>query len=195
MNIDILSDKQQFDNNILCFQSIIKSNIIKYSSYKMGATFIGIKTNISGTYKLHFYILLFPFPKIETTTPYCHNISNFFIKDLCLDVDESFYIWVYNEMKKQNNIVILSLESNILNLLSSFGDTIINIKLVNSKNNNSSNTEIINLDYQQWFQNKNFNNSFSIQIINPFTYMVPFPVKPIILQTLFTINNFVTIMP
>lgn len=38
-----------------------------------------------------------------------------------------------------------------------------------------------------------FNNVFTIQIINPYLYIVPFPVKPIIIQTVKKINNYVEI--
>lgn len=44
-------NKYEFDNAVKYFQSIINNNISKYSLHKMGATFIGIKTNISDTFK------------------------------------------------------------------------------------------------------------------------------------------------
>jgi hypothetical protein len=43
-------DEYELDNAIKYFQSIMFNNITKYSKHKMGATFIGIKTNISGIY-------------------------------------------------------------------------------------------------------------------------------------------------
>jgi hypothetical protein len=101
-------DKDEFDNAIQYFQSIINNNISKYSKHKMGATFIGIKTNISGIFKLHIYILFFPFPKSECVVPYSNNFPNIYFKDLCFDVDESFYLWIYEEMKRLNSIVIMS---------------------------------------------------------------------------------------
>ena len=39
-----------------------------------------------------------------------------------------------------------------------------------------------------------FNNVFTIKIVNPYLYMVPFPVKPIIIQTVKKLNNYVVIL-
>jgi hypothetical protein len=50
-----------FDNGILYFRNIFSNNISKPSKHKVGATFIGINTNISGKNELHIYICLFPF--------------------------------------------------------------------------------------------------------------------------------------
>lgn len=54
-------DKEEFNNAIDYFKNITYANISKLSEHIMGATFIGIKTNISGKYKLHIYIILFIF--------------------------------------------------------------------------------------------------------------------------------------
>ena len=183
-------DKDEFDNAIKYFQSIINNNIsTKYSEHKMGATFIGIKTNISGNLKLHIYILFFPFIKNEIIVPYYNNFPNIYFKDICFDVDESFYLWIYEEMKRQNSIVIMSLESKILKVVSGFGDALISI----NKNCNEK-KEWIDLEYKEWYEKKIFNNVFTIKIINPYLYMVPFPVKPIIIQTLKRINNYISLL-
>ena len=71
-------DKDEFDNAIKYFQSIIQNNISKYASHKMAATFIGIKTNISGIFKLHIYILFFPFPTSEVVVPYTNSFPNIY---------------------------------------------------------------------------------------------------------------------
>ena len=184
---DTKKDKDEFDNAIKYFQSILCNNISNYSQHKMGATFIGIKTNISGYLKLHIYILLFPFRKNETIIPYSNSIPNIYFKDLCFEVDESFYLWLYEEMKKQNSIVIMSLESNILKVIR--GDALINIYT-----NCNEKKEWMELEYEAWYEKKIFDNVFTIKIINPFLYMVPFPVKPIIIQTLKRINNYVQIL-
>ena len=154
------------------------NNITKYSKHKMGATFIGIKTNISGNLKLHIYILLFPFINSDILVPYTNSIPNIFLKDISFDVDESFYLWIYQEMKKQNSMVIMSLESNIFKVVQGYGDAIISI----DKNCNEK-KEWTDLEYEEWYEKKAFNNVFTIKITNPFLYMVPFPVKPIIIQT------------
>ena len=44
-------------------------------------------------------------------------------------------------------------------------------------------------DYETWYEKKNFNNVFIINIMNPYLYMVPFPVKSIIIKTVKIINN------
>jgi len=44
------------------------------------------------------------------------------------------------------------------------------------------------------YKKKIFNNVFTIKIINPYLYMVPFPLKPTIILTLKKINNYVEIL-
>jgi hypothetical protein len=182
-------DKEEFENAISYFQNIMYNNVCNYSQHKMGATFLGIKTNISGTLKLHIYILFFPFPKDESVVPYSNNFPNLYFKDLCFDVCESFYLWIYEEMKRQNGMVIMSLESNILKVISGNGDTIISIcKKCSEKK------EWMDLEYEAWYEKKTFNNIFTIKITNPYLYMVPFPVQPIIIRTIKKINNYVEIL-
>ena len=104
-------------------------------------------------------------------------------------MDESFYSWIYEEMKRQNSIVIMSLESKIFKVVSGNGDVLLSMdKHCNEKK------EWMYLEYEAWCQKKIFNNVFTIQITNPYLYMVPFPVKPIIIQTTKRINNYVTIL-
>jgi hypothetical protein len=186
---DTKTDKDEFDNAIKYFQSIIYNNISNYSQHQMSATFIGIKTNISGTLKLHIYILFFPFPKSEVVVPYSNHFPNIYFKDLCFDVGASFYFWIYEEMKRQNSIVILSLESNILKVVPGSGDALIIID-----RNCNEKKEWMELDYEAWYIKQIFNNVFTIKIANPYLYMVPFPVKPIIIKTLKRINNYVEII-
>jgi len=182
-------DKDEFDNAVKYFQSIIHNNISNYSPHKMGATFIGIKTNISGVHKLHIYILFFPFPNSETVVPYSNTFPNLYFKDLCFDVGVSFYLWIYEEMKRQNSIVIMSLESNILKVVPGFGDALISIDKVCSEKK-----EWMELDYEAWYEKHTFNNVFTIKITNPYLYMVPFPVKPIVIKTVKRINNYLQIL-
>ena len=129
--MDILDkdkDKDEFENGIKYFKSIINNNISKYSSCKMAATFIGIKTDISGVFKMHIYILFFPFPKSESVVPYSNSFPNIYFKDLCFDVDESFYFWIYQEMKNEKRIAILTLDSKIVKVVSGYGDVILSIE-------------------------------------------------------------------
>jgi hypothetical protein len=182
-------DKNDFDNAIKYFQNIFSNNISNYSQYKMGATFIGIKTNISGILKLHIYILFFPFRKSELVVPYSNSFPNLYFKDICFDVDKSFYLWIYEEMKRQNSIIIMSLDSNILKVVPRTGDALISVDI-----NCNEKKEWIDLEYEAWYEKKIFNNVFTIRIVNPYLYMVPFPVKPIIIQTVKKINNYVQIL-
>ena len=184
-----MTDKEEFDKAVHYFQSIINNNISICSPHKIGATFIGIKTNISGVYKLHIYILLFPFVKSEVVVPYSNSIPNMYFKDVYFYADESFYVWMYEEMKKQNSMVIMSLESKIVTVVQGNGDALIRI----DKNCNEK-KEWMELEYEAWYTKKSFNNVFTIKIVNPYLYMVPFPVKPIIIQTLKRMNNYVEII-
>ena len=179
----------EFENAIKYFKNIMNNNIVNYASHKIGATFIGIKTNISGHFKLHIYILLFPFIKNESVVPYSYSYPNIYFKDLCFDVDESFYLWIYEEMKRQNSIVIMSLESNILNVVNGSSDLIISM----DKNCNEK-KEWMCLEYKEWYEKKTFDNVFTIKLINPYLYMVPFPVKPIIIQNIRNKNNYIEIL-
>ena len=182
---------EDIDTAIKYFKSIIQNNISKHSKHKMSATFIGIQTNISGIFKLHIYILFFPFPKSEIIVPYCNNnfSPNMYFKDVCFDVDESFYLWIYEEMKRQNSIVIMALESKIFKVVSGYGDVLISI----DKNCNEP-KEWMQLEYEEWYTKQIFNNVFTIEIVNPYLYLVPFPVKPIVIQTVKKINNYVVIL-
>ena len=181
-------DKHEFENAIHYFQSIIQHNISKYASHKMAATFIGIKTNISGIFKLHIYILFFPFPKSEVVVPYSNCFPNIYLKDICFNVDESFYLWIYEEMKRQHSIVIMSLESKIFKVVSGNGDVIISID-----KNSIEKKEWMDLEYIEWYEKKIFNNIFTIKLINPYIYVVPFPVKPITIQTVKRMNNYIVV--
>ena len=182
-------DKDEFLNAINYFQNIFHNNISCYSKFKMAATFIGIKTNISGNLKLHIYILLFPFIKSDSVVPYSNRLSNIYFKDLYFNVDESFYKWTYEEMKRMNSIVIMTLESYILKVIPGFGDALLSI----DKNCNEK-KEWMDLEYEEWYEKNIFNNVFTIKITNPFLYMVPFPVNPIIIRTAKKMNNYIEIL-
>jgi len=91
-------------------------------------------------------------------------------------------------MKKQNSIVIMSLESKIVTVVQGKGDALINID-----RNCSEKKEWMELEYEAWYTKKSFNNVFTIKIVNPYLYMVPFPVKPIIIHTLKRMNNYIEI--
>ena len=181
-------DKREFDSAIHYCKTLFQSNISTCASHKMGATFIGIKTNISGTLKLHVYILFFPFIRNESVVPYSIGFPNLYLKDVCLNVDESFYVWMYEKMKNQNSIVIMSLEANILKVVSNTGDLLIN-RIIDC----NELKEWMTLEYDAWMEKHLFNNVFTLKIINPYLYMVPFPVRPIVIQTINS-NNYIKIV-
>jgi len=186
---DKKADEDEMDNAVHYFQSIIHNNISKYASHKIGATFIGIKTNISGSLKLHIYILLFPFVKTDVVVPYCNTFPDMYFKDVCFYVDEFFYLWIYEEMKRQNSIVILSLESKIVKVVPGNGDVIIQVD-----RNCNEKKEWMELEYEAWYAKQSFHNIFTIKIVNPYLYRVPFPLKPIIIKTVKRLNNYIEIL-
>lgn len=189
--MDNTQDKEEFDITLQYITRLLSSSVSNFSPHKVGATVIGIKTNISGTLKLHTYVLLFPFMKKETITPYPTHHPNIFLKDICFHADEPFYRWIYTEMKRQNSMIILSFESDILKVLI-WGDALISI---DSNGTNEKKGMELELEFEAWYQNQTFQNKFTITIIHPYLYMVPFPVKPIILQTKQNYNgNFITII-
>ena len=186
--MDNTQDKELFDTTVKYITRILSSSVSHFSPHKMGATVIGIKTNISGTLKLHTYVLLFPFMKKETITPYPTHHPNIFLQDICVHVDEPFYSWIYEEMKRQNSMIILSLESEVLKVLQ-WGDALITID-----SHCTNEKKWMELEFEAWYQNQTFQNKFTITIVHPDLYMVPFPVKPIMAQTKQNYNgNFITI--
>ena len=49
------------------------------------------------------------------------------------------------------------------------------------------------LDFDQWYNKESFDNIFTIKIINPHLYMVPFPLNSIIVKTQRQLNNYCNI--
>jgi hypothetical protein len=95
---------------------------------------------------------------------------------------------MYENMKKQKSMVIMTLENNILKKVSNTGDLLINIRDCNEPK------EWMTLAYDAWIEKHVFNNVFTLNIINPYLYMVPFPLRPIIIQTIQS-TNFIRICP
>jgi len=178
MNNEEIIDKEIFDKSISYFEKIINCNTSNWVPHKMGATFIGIKTNISGELKFHIYIILFPFFKFQGVVPYPDKFPNLYFKDICFNVDEKMYLWIYEEMKKQESIILLNLEKNILKVVEGGIDPLIILD-----KNCKENKDWMNHDFKDWFHKGLFLNEFLIQIINPFLYMVPIPTKNIYLKT------------
>ena len=187
--MDNSQDKEIFNTTVQYITRLLSSSVSNSSPHKIGATVIGIKTNISGILKLHTYVLLFPFIKNENIVPYPTHHPNIFLQDICFHVDESFYDWIYEEMKQQNSMVILSFESNVLKVLS-WGDALISIDI-----HSTNDKKWMELEFDAWYKNQTFQNKFTITITHPYLYMVPFPLKRIILQTKQSYNgNFITIL-
>lgn len=178
-------DNSELSFAIEYFKSIISNNITDKSQHNICATFIGIRTNISGKSKLHIYIMLFPFIENITQVSYPKKHLNFHIRDICLSVDSSFYLWLYTEMRKQNSIVILSFEDCSLKVVNGTCDLLISID-----KNCHEKKEWMDLEFEDWYKKHFFNNIFTITILNPYLYMVPFPVKNIIIKTHQRYNNY-----
>ena len=184
----IENENKEFNSSVKLFQDIISSNLsTPISPYKVGATVIGIKTNITGTLKLHIYILLFPFIGNNEITPYTTVYPNIFMKDICLNVSDVFYLWMYEEMRKKESIVIMSFDSNI-NVIPSYGDLLINIDVACNEPK-----DFMELEFKEWYEKHTFNNIFTIKIINPYLYMVPFPLKTILFKTERTLYNYMVL--
>jgi len=186
---DNIQDKDLFENTVKYITRMMSCSVSNFSPHKMGATVIGIKTNISGTLKLHMYVLLFPFIKNENIVPYSTHHPNIFLQDICFHVDEAFYFWIYEEMKRQKSMVFLTFDANVLKVIP-WRDVLISIDI-----NSIHEKKWMELEFETWYENNTFNNIFTITIVHPYLYMVPFPVKPIILQTKQSYNgNFTTII-
>jgi hypothetical protein len=182
-------EKEEFDTTVQYITNLLSSGRSHFSVHKMGATVIGIRTNISGTLKLHTYVLLFPFMKNESIVPYTTPHPNIFVQDICFHVDEPFYSWLYEEMKRQNSMIILSLESDVLKVLPR-GDALITMDCANEKGMEFG---LEFEQFEQWYQAQPFPKICNITIAHPYLYMVPFPVKPILIQTKRNYNgNFIT---
>jgi hypothetical protein len=83
----------------------------------------------------------------------------------------------------------MSLESNILKVVNGNSDLIISI----DKNCNEK-KEWMFLEYQEWYEKKAFDNKFTLKLINPYLYMVPFPVKQITIQNIRNENNYIILL-
>ena len=173
--------KEEFQNIINCFQDIIisRQNFKQPEYKKIIATFVGIKTNISGVLKLHTYIFLSPFPEKEIY-PYLQYYPNIYMKDVCFMVDEDFYLWVYTEMRRLQRMIVMFVEFNTQNFKIMEGNNDLIITLSNKCNEQK---EWMQLSFEEWMENNSFNNIFSIIITNPYHYVVPFPVRPIKIKT------------
>ena len=53
--------------------------------------------------------------------------------------------------------------------------------------------EWMDVEYEVWCKKETFNNVFTIKITNPYLYVVPFPVKPIIIKTIENMYKYVKI--
>jgi hypothetical protein len=187
-NMNTIEDQKTFDESIEYFRKLTNSNVKTYAKHKMAATFIGIKTNISGTNRLHIYILLFPFCNHEEyILPYSsgYKQQNLYLKDIYFCVDTSFYTWVYDELKRLNNIIMMELSLTDYSLKSINNDALIRINSLKEKES------LITTEFEEWYEKGVFNTSFVIEITHPYLYLVPFPVKNIVFKTSWQ-SNFLT---
>jgi hypothetical protein len=185
-----MSEESEFQKAIVLFKNIMYSNVISNINNepcsKIGATFIGIKTNMSGKLKLHTYVLLTPFVQ-QNGIPYCPGCSNVHLKDIVFNVPVAFFKWLYKSMNDTQGMVLLEFESDKCKWerASNF--------MIQLSNNCAEPKLWLTQEFDSWFENKQFNNIFTITLINPYMYMVPFPMNPIIMKSSPKSNNFVVI--
>lgn len=184
MNQTDKDDKNVYDNAISSFRNIMYCNISKQAKYSMSATFIGIKSNISGTNKLHLYIILFPFTNSRNFGSYSQfSEKTIYLTDISFYVDYSFYFWLFEEMKKQNSIIIMEMGLNDYSLKVISNDLLIYVNKFK---------EPLNIDFEEWYEKGIFDADFIIKITNPYLYLVPFPVEPIFFKTTLNSTNLLT---
>lgn len=176
--MDNSEDKDTFNKAIHYFQNVTYDNIKIGSKYKMGATCIGIKTNISGKSKLHVYFLLFPFMHEQPFQPYNKESPNIYLQDISFLVDPSFYQWLYSEMSKRKSIIMLNLDLEDSSLKVVYSDILVKIS-DREREREEEKDEWYNMGFEKWYERGEFNTSYSVEIINPYLYLVPFPVKPL----------------
>ena len=104
------------------------------------------------------------------------------LKTLKNNEDQQFFETIY---KKDNG---KQLEDNILKVVEGFGDAL----LIIDKNCTQQKTWL-DLEFKDWYENKTFNNIFTIEITNPYLYMVPFQVKKLFFKTDKRLNHFINI--
>lgn len=184
-----MSDEPDFQHAIVHFKSIMQTILVTNINHepcsKIGATFIGIKTNVSGKLKMHTYVLLTPFVVQENELPYSHTHSNVYLKDMVFNTTVTIFKWLFKKMNDTHGMVMLECASDIWTIASNF--------LLQLTNNCAEPKLWLTQDFETWFENKQFNNVFTITIPNPYLYMVPFPMNPIIIHTSPKSNHFVDV--
>lgn len=171
-----MNDKDliEIGNAIDNFKNVIIRNIDKSLEKKrIGFVSISIKTKISGSLKAHIFILILPFVD-DCISKY---ISEFFgkykslhLEQFSLNINKSFYKFVYEEMEKTKFLPIVNLNHDFTwNMNNHF-------LFIHTKNNN--NTDDITT-FNEWYKNNGFFEiqKFELTIINPDTYCVPFPLN------------------
>jgi hypothetical protein len=178
---EILKMESDFysEEHINIFTRTIRENTTKIAKYKVGFTFISIKTNIyDGKYNWHKYFIIFPFKQNNTCAYPDLNNSKIIIKDICLNVDESFYKFIHSEMVNKANFLIGKIckanevKWNLTN------ERIITI--INKNNLHSLKNMLVHSNFEEWYENgKIYISDYIVKVENPYTNLVPFPVKPI----------------
>jgi len=178
--------KMQFvdyrENFINTFKKTIRENITKTAKYYVGFTFISIKTNaLYGKYEWYKYFIIFPFLHNLDVSSYVNvdlDNSNIRIKDICTEVDESFYRFIHSEMLQRENFLIGKISQEYEVCWSLTNDRIITI--INKNNQHSKQNMLIHSNFDEWYENgKIYPSDYIVKVENPYTYLVPFPVKPI----------------
>lgn len=174
-----MNSQHLFDtmNSIIYFQETLKQNIKKESKYKVGFTMISIQhisktnwLNQNKTKEINKFVLIYPFigENCEYTylaPSYINTTDNHNMRDFCCSVDESFYHFLYEEMKKRNNLIIGKIIGETWEI---YDDDIVQI--------HHEKEDIINESFEEWYKNGVLNVSdYTIEITNPYLYSVPYP--------------------
>lgn len=159
------------------FKTVLTQNIIKRAKYKVGFTFVSIKTNmVTGKFKWHNYVIIIPF-KQENISGYPDiNNDKIRLKDVCIYVDESFYKFIHSVMLNKKNFIIgkISEENDCCWQITNDYNI---IKIINK---HSLQQMLIQTDFDEWYEAGRLHDSdYVVEIKNPDMYLVPFPVKPI----------------
>lgn len=126
--------------------------------------------------KYHTYVLIYPFiGEKGGLCGYSKISENLFLMDFCLSVDVSFYQFIYTEMMQTNNILIARLNDDQWSWNTCNGDSMIRIM--------HKNDVFTTLDFEAWYTQGAFQVSdYTIEIIHPDLYTVPFPLKSLVFK-------------
>jgi hypothetical protein len=185
-------------NIIYNFKRVFQENIIKIAKHKVGFTFVFINSKITGIMKMHTFVIIHPFKSKVSGYPIINQ--GIHLVDVCLNVDESFYEFIHQNMLIYKKYLICEINEDAISWHLSTGMPLINILIkthLTSQNkmppsvpmqiqaaelpsSHCSYPFLMEVNFNDWYENANLPVfDFIVEIINPDTYCVPFPLKPI----------------